>query len=132
MAYVGMSTVALIVVNGVNDGAPITIGVISGHPMFWFVVIAASLGSTGILLLLTATRYTRPAKMLGVAGGTLVGMLVPAPFASQMSIGFFYAFVTMLSVIFFGWIGNLGGHLISKLFGLTGVDGDRGYWQDWG
>ncbi len=84
-----------------------------------------------MLLLLTATRYTRPTKMLGLAGGALVGMLVPAPFASQMPMGFFYALVTMLSVIFFGWIGNLGGHLVSKLFGLTGVDGDRGYWEDW-
>ena len=128
--YVTITSVALIVVNALNEGVPITAINVTAYPIFLILVIPACIGSTSVLLLLAAVGYTRPTTMLGMAGGALVGMLIPVPFAKEFPMGFFYAIATILSAASFGWIGSLGGNIIAKAFGRFGVDEDRIYWED--
>ena len=128
--YISITTVALVVVNGLTEGSPITSINILEYPIFLIMVIPACIGSALILLLLTVTNYTRPTTIIGIAGGALVGMFIPVLFADDISIGFIYAMLTIISEALFGWIGGLGGKIIARIFGRMGVDGKHGYWED--
>ena len=128
--YVAVMSMALIVANALSEGPPIT-AISIWHPVLWLLIIPACTGAILPLVVLASVGYTRPTTMIGIAAGALVGMFVPVLFADQIRLAFIYALATIISEFLFGWVGSLGGNMISKIFGRFGVDGKGGYWEDW-